>query len=123
MAELHDNWKTLKKQIGDYAKLLPNDNFGKSLDELESAVVDFQKKCTELDAAYEKLLVKRKAANDTMGVYGTALTKDKKFNSSNHSTDWLKFVSSLKKPMIRAGTTFNSLQTKVEAPLKKMAGL
>jgi hypothetical protein len=119
---LHNDWKTLKAQLGKFKKDLPTDNFGGDLDAFEKAEADFVKKCNELDAQYDKLLAARKAAGEKMGTYGTALSKDKAFNDV-HGNEWLKFVSSLKKPMIHAGTRFNDLVKKCEAQLKKMAGL
>jgi hypothetical protein len=122
VATLHDDWKGLKKTIGDFAKALPEKNFGKSLDELETAATDFEKKCAEVQDLYDKLMAKRKTANELMGEYGNTLSKNKDFNTK-HGTEWLKFVSSLKKPMIKAGTAFNNAQKKCEATLKKAAGL
>src|SRR4051812_19789812 len=107
VATLHDDWKGLKKTIGDFAKALPEKNFGKALDEFEAAASDFEKKCIEVQQLYDKLMAKRKAANDLMGEYGNTLTKNKDFNNK-HGNEWIKFVSSLKKPMIKAGTAFNT---------------
>ncbi len=119
---LHNDWKTLKTKFGKLSKTLPSENFGGDLDAFEKAVVDFQKKCAEVDAMFDKLMAARKAANEKMGKYAGELAKDKTFYKV-HGGEWIDFVSSLKKPMIVAGTAFDNTRKKCDADLRKAAGL